>query len=445
MRRHEQLSLTPDWIAHEHGRELMTISRLLDQEPAMAQRVEQDLVHGVRNPHTGARGLSGDQVLRLLLIKQMNGYSYEDLDFALHDSSSCRTFCRIGALDEVPGRSTVAENLKKVSAETLEAINRLILEQAQRAKVESGKKVRVDSTVVESHIHTPSDSGLLYDGVRVLSRLLARTKKVCGFAAWQDHTRRAKRRMNAIHGTRSETKRKKAYRDLLKVARRSRRYAAAGLRALRGSEAAERAQRLAAHLEHFAALLARVIEQTERRVLRGEQPPAGERVVSLFEPHANVIVKDRQHVYYGHKVTLSGGASGMVLDCTIENGNPNDATRALPMLKRHAEMYGRAPRQAAMDGTYASRENLAEAKELGVEDVCFSHTRGLKIEEMARSRWVYRRLRDFRAGVEAMISHLKRSFGLRRCTWRGEKSFASYVWSGIVAANLLTLARHLLR
>jgi IS5 family transposase len=102
------------------------------------------------------------------------------------------------------------------------------------------------------------------------------------------------------------------------------------------------------------------------------------------------------------------------------------------------------PRQASFDGGYASGANLAAAKALGVKDVCFSKKRGLKITEMVRSTWVYRRLRDFRAGVEGMISYLKRAFGLDRCTWRGQLSFGSYVWGSVVSANLLTLARHLL-
>ncbi len=155
-------------------------------------------------------------------------------------------------------------------------------------------------------------------------------------------------------------------------------------------------------------------------------------------------MKDRRATLYGHKVFVTAGASGLILDCVIEMGNPADATMALPMLERQNVLYGRPPKQAAMDGGFASKENLKDAKELGVDDVCFQKKRGLNVSEMTRSSWVYKRLRDFRAGIEGLISFLKRAFGLDRCTWRGAESFATYVQASVLTANLLTLARHLL-
>jgi transposase, IS5 family len=442
MRRHEQLSLDQPWIAHPHAKELEAISRLLDENPAMAEAVAQDLVRDLKNPESGAPGMSGDQVLRVMLLKQMKGFSYEALHFHLMDSATYRTFCRIGVMEDVPGRSTVAENVKKVRAETLEQVNRLLLSVAKRKGVERGRKVRIDATVVESDIHAPTDSTLLYDGVRVLARLLGEAKGLCGFSAWSDHTRRAKRRMLAVQNARTEAKRQEAYRDLLKVARKTVGYGEAAREAL-GHAVGAAAAKLKGEVEEVVLWLWMVIDQTERRVLRGEQVPVEEKIVSLFEPHTDIIVKDRRETYYGHKVTLAGGASGLILDVVVERGNPADSTRAVPMLERQKQIYGRPPRQASFDGGYASKQNLIEAKALGVEDVCFAKKRGLTIPEMVRSSWVYRRLRDFRAGIEGMISYLKRVFGLERCTWKGELSFGAYVWASVVSANFLTLARHL--
>jgi transposase, IS5 family len=391
------------------------------------------------------KGVGGqiDQVLRVMLLKQMKGFSYEDLHFHLMDSATFRTFCRIGVMVEVPGRSTVAENVKKVRPETLEQVNRLLLSVAKTKGVERGRKVRIDATVVETDIHAPTDSALLYDGVRVLARLLTQAKECCGFSAWSDHTRRAKRRMLSVQNARTEAKRREAYRDLLKVARKTVGYGEAAVEML-GRAAGSAAAKLKDEVEEVVLWLWAVIDQTERRVLRGEAVPAGEKVVSLFETHTDIIVKDRRETHYGHKVTLAGGASGLILDVVIERGNPADSTRALPMIARQEQIYGRVPRQASFDGGYASKQNLREAKALGVEDICFAKKRGLKITEMVRSTWVYRRLRDFRAGIEGMISYLKRAFGLSRCTWRGELSFGAYVWASVVSANFLTLARHLL-
>jgi IS5 family transposase len=441
MRRHEQLPLAQPWIDHPHAREMETISRILDEEAGVAERVGQDLVRGLKNPQTGARGMSGDQVLRVLLVKQMNGFSYEELHFHLIDSASYRTFCRFGVLEEVPAKSTVAENVKKVRAETLEEINRVLLKRAAREKVERGGKVRIDSTVTETNIHEPSDSTLLWDSVRVLTRLLEQAKTVAGFTAWTDHTKRAKRRMLGVQRAKNKEKRKPLYRDLLKVSRKVLGYAAAARGAL-ASSAEEGWRRLAYELNRYRLLLERVIDQTERRVLKGETVSAGEKVVSIHEPHSDIIVKDGRDTLYGHKIYLTGGASGLVLDCLITEGNPADSTLSTRMLERQKEIYGQPPRQAALDGGFTSKDNLREAKDLGVKDVCFSKKRGLKVPDMVKSTWVYRKLRDFRAGIEGVISFLKRAFGLDRCTWRGELSFGSYVWSGVLAANLLTLPRH---
>jgi IS5 family transposase len=144
---------------------------------------------------------------------------------------------------------------------------------------------------------------------------------------------------------------------------------------------------------------------------------------------------------YGHKLNLVAAKSGLILDLVIEAGNPADRERLVPMLKRHIAVWGAAPRQAAADGGYASRDNLAQAKACGVADMAFHKKAGLRIEEMVRSRWVSRKLRNFRAGIEAGISCLKRAYGLARCTWGGLDHFKAYVWSSVLAYNLALLAR----
>ena len=150
---------------------------------------------------------------------------------------------------------------------------------------------------------------------------------------------------------------------------------------------------------HYAPLIRQVIEQTQRRVFQGEKVPATEKIFSLFEEHTDIIVKGSRDIQYGHKLNLSTGRSGLILDVVIEAGNPADSDRLLPMLNRHIDNYGKAPRQMAADGGYASTENLREAKALEVKDVVFHKKRGLKVEAMAKSPWVYRKLRNFRAGI----------------------------------------------
>lgn len=461
MRHSEQLSLTAPWIGHVHAVELAAISEILDSEARIAALVEQDLIRDCRkNARTGRPGLTGDQVIRIALVRQMNSWTYAELAFHLADSVSYRTFCRVGSLSGTPSKSAVAANLRKLRPVTLHQINQLIITSADAMGIERGRTVRIDSTVVEASVHAPTDSSLLVDGIRVLLRLIRRAEHLTGFTAYHRHLRRAKRRLMEIqHAPPQATwARRRAYRDLITLAQATTGYAACALEELSGqvrlpmkspSESGANQPRLKKplvklhrQLAHYLPLIEQVIQQTTRRVLHGESVPATEKVVSLFEPHTDVIVKDRRETYYGHKIFLTGGASGLILDCAIVKGNQADSTWAVPMLKRQLSLYGHAPRQASFDGGFASKRNLTQAKALGVSDVCFAKRRGLAVLDMVKSSWVYRKLRAFRAGIESVISFLKRAFGLDRCTWKGQAGFVSYVRMGVLTANLLTLARH---
>ena len=197
------------------------MSRVLDDNPTVAELVLQDLraATGSASATRGAGGLSADQVLRILVVKQMNGFSYRELAFHLADSRSYRTFCRLGITDKVPTKSALNANLKALQPATLEAINRVFVGAAQEAKVETGRTVRTDCTVVESNIHEPMDSELLWDCVRVLTRLLGRARDLLGptKVAFGNRTRRAKRRRKEIFNAKKAEDRQRAYRDLLVV------------------------------------------------------------------------------------------------------------------------------------------------------------------------------------------------------------------------------------
>jgi len=301
--------------------------------------------------------------------------------------------------------------------------------------------LRLDSTVTDAPIHPPSDSSLLWDGVRVMVRLLAEAEDLAPGLDWHNHSRRAKRRNQSIQFCRRANKRKRLYRDLIKISCATLGYVQAASVRLSAAPADLEVEAWLAAARHYLPLIERIIEQTERRVLDGEQVPAGDKLVSLFEPHADIIVKGAREVQYGHKLNLGTGKSGMILDLVIEDGNPADTDRFQPMLDRHIAHYGKAPRQSAADGGFASTDNLAYAKAAGVKDMAFHKKRGLHVEDMVKSNWVYRKLRNFRAGIEANISCLKRVYGLGRCTWKGLEHFKAYVWSAVVAYNLALFAR----
>jgi IS5 family transposase len=454
--RKTQHSLRETWLDLDHAKELQAISHLLDDHPRIADLVLQDLRTASKSPRAncGAEGLSAEQVLRILVVKQMNGFSYRELAFHLADSRSYRTFCRLGITDEPPSKSALHKSLKALQAATLEALNRMIVGAAQEAKVETGRTVRADCTVVESNIHEPRDSELLWDGVRVITRLLVQARGLLGpeRVEFGNRTRRAKRRRQEIGHAKKADDRQRAYRDLLAVTEEVYGRGLA-VRELLGDakvrEGLDFWQALAAkgvgdQLDHFLPLMQRVMDQTRRRVLEGKSVPAGEKLVSIFEEHTDIIRKGNRETLYGHKICLTGGASSMILDCTVLQGNPADSTLAKTMVDRQTEIFARPPRQIVFDGAFASKMNLTEIKAAGVHDVAFSKSPGLEIGDMVKSSWVYKRLRDFRAGIEGNISFLKRIFGLDRCTWKSWSSFQSYVWGSILSFNLLVLARHLL-
>jgi len=245
----------------------------------------------------------------------------------------------------------------------------------------------------------------------------------------------------ADKGFKNEKQRNRQYKDLLKVTRKSLGYAHSAVELIQSSIASPGAMLLCCDLQQFVKLSQQVVDQTERRIIQGEKVPASEKIFSLFEPHTDIIIKDRREKFYGHKVCLTGGASNLIVDCLITDGNPADSTLTETMLERQKEIYNRYPLKVALDGGFASKENLKIAKGMEIKDVCFAKKRGLKVEDMCRSEWVYKRLRRFRAGIESGISWIKRCFGFARCNWKGLRCFKSYVWASIVSANLLTIAR----
>lgn len=437
-----QRSIFERYAQHEIGLELKSMSEWLDHNMQVLDWVAAD-INPCQVEDTGRKGLSVESVLRCAILKQFRQLSYEDLVFCLIDSASCQTFARL-SLEWFPKKSVLQRCISAISEVTWERINQRLLRSAQQARVENGEMLRIDSTVTDTPIHEPSDSSLLWDSVRVLVRLLQQAQELASGTTvieYRNHQRVAKKRMRAIRYTRGQDKKAQLYRDLIGFTRKSLGYAETAslcLEVLCDPLAGEQWQ---AQWRHYRSLIVQVIDQTERRVFAKEKVPASDKIVSVFEEHSDIIVKGPRDVQYGHKINLSTGRSGLVLDVVIEAGNPADAARFLPMLDRHIKHYGKPPRQMAADGGYASIENLHAAKARQVKDVAFHKKRGLTVDEMARSPWVYRKLRNFRAGIEAGISCLKRAYGLGRCTWKGLSHFKAYVWSSVVAHNLALFSR----
>lgn len=429
------------------------IAAILDANPAICELVGRDLRRtgdGKQKTNAGAKGMTAEQVLRFALVKMRLELGYRGLADRVDDSIVLREFCRI-PFKPIPAFTTLQENIKRITPETLVSVNAAIVAYAVECKVEDGLRVRIDSTAVESNIHHPIDSAQLWDCIRVLTRILRRCE--ADFeplrGRFSDHTRVAKRLRYKLNNTKGEANRKPLYKRLIAIAKKTLAYAGQAIAALVPSQGETFEElvlkgELREALETLAPLARRVIEQSTRRVLNGEQVPAEDKVLSIFEPHADIIAKGQREIVYGHKVFLAAGKSNLILDCAIEKGNPADSEHFIPALERHKQRMGKAPEDVAADGGFSSKANAGRAREMGVTNIAFSALKGNLLSDLVQSVRLYKQLRNWRAGIEGIISAAKRAFGLDRCTWRGYQSFQAYVHLAVLAFNLQTLARHLL-
>lgn len=430
-----QLKLSGPWPNHPLSRELAVMAAILDSHPVIAELAWQDLA-ACRSAHTGAPGMTAMAAVKAAVLYKVLGESYQRLAFHLADSVSCRRFLGLGPFDAGPSASALQDNVSRLSVRTWESINQALVKWAQQVGIEAGRKMRFDSTAVQTHVHHPTDSSLLWDLVRVICRLIKKAGLPKSLRC-RDRRRTTRKIALKIINAKNGKQKKSLYRRLLRHCQDLYQEALDIVMRLDG-----RRRELKEELTHWLQLLQKVIEQARQRVILGRKPPADQKIVSVFETHTDILVKDRRDTVFGHKVCLAGGASCLISDCTIEDGNPPDSLLAPKMIVRHHGIYGKVPRQAALDGGFASKANLKAIKAYGVVDVCFHKNRGLQVSDMVKSSWVFRHLKNFRAGIEGCISALKRGFGLSRCNWRGLEAFHAYVWTSIIAYNLMVLARH---
>ena len=424
------------------GEQLKKTSDILSENKKVLKNIFNDIA--ADKDHTvGRNGLNADQVLRCAVLKMLMNFTYERLEFHLSDSKAMRAFAKLN-FNQKPGKSSLQANIKSISEDTWEKINKALVMYSLDKKIETGNMTRTDATAVDTNIHEPSDSTLLQDGIRVITRILGQIKELYPELKFSDHNRAAKKRvLNIMHA--KQNKKTKPYKKLLGLAGNVAHYsdqAQAKLQAYNDPDFEKMllAEYLKEQLEYNLEMLHKVMDQTRRRVINKENVPSEEKLISFFEPHSDIIKKTRRDTQFGHKVYLTAGKSGLILDCMMPRGNPNDSSLVGELVERQKKILEKTPKKISMDGGFASTNSLNKAKEAGVKDVCFAKKRNLNILDMVKSSYVYKKLRNFRAGIEAIISTMKRAFGLDRCTWRGWEGFKQYVWSSVVAFNLQILA-----
>jgi len=438
---------------------LETIDPLLDDE-MLVEGVRKRL--GGRRPRsavTGRPGIAPDRLLRCCVLKHLKGWSFRELERELRCNLLYRRFTHFDA-DPTPNYATFSRNFATLGRDLVEQLHARVVGKAHEEQVASGRKLRSDTTVVETNIHHPSDSSLLGDGVRVLTRHLKRLLEQCqvGALVVVDHARSVKHRLLEISraakvSTEAGRERlQESYRKLVGVTGGVVRQVKQVLGNLQegrlvvtGSTTHVLAQLTC--LEHYLPLVEKVIQQTRERVFGGNRHVPG-KVLSLFEPHTQVIRKGKPHkpTEFGRLVRLDEVEAGLVSQYEVLEGNAADTSALLPAVLQNVALFGRAPRMATADRGYYSARNEKQAEELGVEQVAVparGRLSGARAERQ-KARWFRRALR-WRSGIEARIATLKHRFGMLRASYKGESGFQRYVGWCVIAHNLVSIARDQVR
>jgi IS5 family transposase len=403
---------------------------------------------------TGRNSTPVEVIERMLVVRRLYDLSYEETERLVSDSLILRQFCRV-YFHPVPDDTTLIRAAKLIQPETLEKFNERITQLAVEYKVTQGRKLRTDGTVVEMNIHPPSDSWQLADSVRVLARSVERAGKILkqagqsGQETFQNFTQAARKTARRIGQTlkkRTQPAREtgqQAYRELVAMTQQTVTQAQQALEQLQ-QQTDKQAQRLAETLHTFISRAEQVIQQTERRVFQGEAVPAGDKLVSIFEPHTDIIKreKERKPVEYGHKVWLNEVDGGIVSHYRVLAGNPHDTQQWRPSLEAHLRTFGHAPEQASGDRGLYSEPNEQTARKLGIGHVILPKPgyRSKKRKEHESQEWFVLG-RRWHAGVEGRISVLQRAHGLERCRDHGWQGFQCWVGWGIIAGNLAVMGR----
>ena len=416
---------------------LRAIDTLLEDD-AVVDRVTEALAQ--RHPHSRHRGRLGtpaDVVLRMLVLKHLYDWSFDECEREVRGSLVHRAFCRIDG-ERVPDAKTLIRLARLLDDAVLKDVLTRLVAVGRERRVIRGRRLRVDTTVVETNIHYPTDATLLADGVRVLTRTLRRvgehvrerTRSVARrvFEIAQ-RSRTAGSRASATVREQSKAKMKTLYQGLLRITRAVVRHADATARRVRD-------RRVAAELVAMSDLVRQVVAQTRSRVLRGNTHYP-DKVVSLFEPHTDIIRKGKlaRPTEFGRLVKIQEAEAQFITDYTVVD--PGQSERALwePALDRHIALFERAPELAVADGGFASRRNERAARDRGVRHVVLPRQAREQRSRIARAalRW--------RTGSEGRISALKRRHGLRRCRYRGESGMSRWVGLGVIVNDLLVLGR----
>ena len=429
---------------------MVQADRLLEDEELIDRVYE---AQGERHEHSATKGRSqtpAEMVLRLLLLKHVRNWSFDTLEREVRMNLAYRDFTRIG-MGKVPDAKTLARIAQALGGEVIAELHRRLVEIAQEEGVIQGRKLRVDTTVVETNIHYPTDSSLLGDGARVLTRTMKKIETQAGKLKRRvrNRTRSISKRVIAIatasrhKGQEGEAKRQKQYKELLRFSRQVLNDTQRVIAEVEEMPAKKKKglRGLCEHLAEMAGRVRQVVKQAKVRVFEGvTQFP--DKIVSLFEPHSEIIRKGKasKPTEFGKMVQVQETENQIITHYDVFDRRPSDRDLFLGAVETHERVLGRVPHLATADAGYYSRAQEQAVEEKGVKWVAVPNrnTKSPERKKKEHSRW-FKKAQRWRTGCEGRISVLKRRHGLTRCLYRGAEGMKRWVGLGVMADTLISM------
>jgi IS5 family transposase len=443
-------------LVRKHYERYKVISEILDRNPEIVNAVHKDLCAGEKKLKRNIEGVTSETVLRMIVVQRVEGLSFRETVIRIADSQMLCVFCRV--YDDEPVDFTTYNKLANmIRPETWERINAILVRYGRDKKGIQGEKLRIDTTLVETDIHYPTDSSLLFDGVRKLSSLIGHVRDLAPALVGKQRAgvNRARKLAHALayelRGKKEHQARtRKRYRALIALAERTIGWAVevrekveaycGKTKGLVCKELEWRAEDLRTYVERTQ----RCVQQARRRVLEGTPVPNKEKIFSIFEAHTELIKRGKagKEVEFGHMVEIRQVAAGLITGYQTHAQRPAaEADLVVPAVRAHKAVFGQAPKVCATDKGFYSEKAVEDAREMGVKLVAIPQ-KGHR--DAARTReehsFLFKLAQRFRAGIEAAVSYLKRVFGLDRCLQEGFLRFESWVGTGVFDHNLVLLS-----
>jgi len=446
--RRRQRSFADGFIAEEvkdlwepwmhHANQVLHDDQMLEIiQQALRKRCKKSQTRG--RPSTPA-----ETILRMLLLKHVRGWSFEEVTREVRANLVYREFTGVGG-GKVPDDKTMGRLARQLGAEAIEQLHRRIVAIAVENKVVTGRRMRVDTTVVEANIHYPTDSTLMGDGVRVLTRVMKKAAAAADEAGvkFRDRSRSVKRRILEIayaarnKSEKGQEKMKAAYAKLLETTSRVVGQAKKFSAAITGKAKQQ--------LEEMIPRVQQVMKQARARVLDGNTR-VDNKILSMFEPDTEVIRKGKasKPTEFGKMVKIQEAENQIIIHCEVFDQRPSDSNLLIPSIEKHKELLGCAPALVAADAGFFSAANQAAAEQLGVKRVAIPSrsTKSEKRKKEQKKRW-FKKAQKWRTGCEGRISILKRRHGLNRSRYKGTQGMKRWVGLGVIADNMINIGIHL--